>query len=103
MNSANCSAPACQLRPVRAHQRRNNAIEFAELFVVDSAPARPNRTCRKKPSATGTTARSSSSTVQYLAPDGKLTGNARIWDSPDLVVGLSLIHISEPTRRTPIS
>ena len=28
-----------------------------------------------------------SSTVQYLAPDGKLTGNARIWDSPDHMVG----------------
>ena len=38
----------------------------------------PNRTCRKNPSATGTTARSSSSTVQYLAPDGNTTGNARI-------------------------
>src|SRR5664280_872888 len=48
------------------------------LFVVDSAPSRPNRTCRKKPSATATTTRSSSSTVQYLAPDGNLTGNARI-------------------------
>src|SRR5450759_387654 len=78
MNSASCSATSCQLRPVRAHHRRNNAIEFAKLFVVDSAPSRPNRTCRKKPSATATTTRSSSSTVQYLAPDGNLTGNARI-------------------------
>jgi hypothetical protein len=49
---------------------------------VDSAPSRPKRTCRKKLSATGTTARSSSSTVQYLAPDGSLTGNARITDPP---------------------
>ena len=29
MNSGSCSAPACQLRPVRAHQRRNTAIECA--------------------------------------------------------------------------
>ena len=34
-----------------------------------------------------TTARSSSNTVQYLAPDGNRTGNARIFDPPDLVVG----------------
>jgi hypothetical protein len=29
MNNASCSAPACQVRPVLAHQRRNNAIECA--------------------------------------------------------------------------
>ena len=57
----------------------------AYAFVVDSAPSRPNRTCRKNPSATGTTASSSSSTVQYRTPDGSLTGNARIPRSPDLV------------------
>jgi hypothetical protein len=78
MNSANCSAPACHVRPVRAHHRRNNAIECAYAFVVDSAPSRPNRTCRRKQSGAGATARSSSSTVQYTAPDGNLTGNARI-------------------------
>ena len=49
----------------------------AYALVVDSAPSRPNRTCRKNESATGTTARSSSSTVQYLTPDGSLTMNAR--------------------------
>ena len=49
----------------------------AYAFVVDSAPSRPNRICRKNESATGTTASSSSSTVQYLTPDGSLTMNAR--------------------------
>ena len=29
MNNPSCSTPACQLRPVRAHQRKNNAIEHA--------------------------------------------------------------------------
>jgi len=29
MNSPSCSIPACQSRPVRAHQRKNNAIEHA--------------------------------------------------------------------------
>ena len=29
MNNGSCSAPACQVRPVRAHHRRNNAIECA--------------------------------------------------------------------------
>jgi hypothetical protein len=46
-------------------------------LVVNSEPSRPNRTCRKNASASATTARSSSSTVQYLTPDGNLTGNAR--------------------------
>lgn len=45
--------------------------------VVNSEPSRPNRICRKNASASATTVRSSSSTVQYLAPDGNLTGNAR--------------------------
>jgi hypothetical protein len=49
----------------------------AYALVVDSAPSRPNRTCRKNESATGTTAKSSSSTVQYRAPDGSRTMNAR--------------------------
>ena len=43
MNEANCSTPACQDRPVLAHQRRNSAIACAYAFVVDSAPSRPNR------------------------------------------------------------
>ena len=77
MNKARCSTPACHDRPVRAHQRRNSAIACAYAFVVDSAPSRPNRCWRKKPSATATTCRSSSSTVQYRCPDGNLTGNAR--------------------------
>jgi hypothetical protein len=77
MNKPSCPAPASQLRPDRAHQRRNSAIPPAYAFVVDSAPSRPNRTCRKNESATGTTARSSSSTVQYRTPDGSLTMNAR--------------------------
>ena len=46
-------------------------------LVVSSEPSRPNRTCRKNASASPTTIRFSSSTVQYLAPDGNLTGNAR--------------------------
>ena len=46
-------------------------------LVVNSEPSRPNRTCRKNASASSTTARSSSSTVQYRTPDGNLTGNAR--------------------------
>ena len=49
----------------------------AYAFVVDSAPSRPSRTCRKNESAAGTTASPSSSTVQYLTPDGSLTMNAR--------------------------
>jgi hypothetical protein len=82
MNSPSCSIPDCHSRPDRAHHRRNNAIEPAYALVVDSAPSRPNRTCRKNESATATTARSSSRTVQYLAPDGNLTGKARIPDPP---------------------
>src|ERR1700687_5838287 len=78
MNNANRSTPACQDQPDRAHQRRNNAIECAYAFVVDSAASRPNRRCRRYSSATPTTCRSSSSTVQYRCPDGKLTGNARM-------------------------
>src|SRR5271166_4107320 len=78
MNNAKPSTPACQDRPDRAHQRRNNAIECAYAFVVDSAASRPNRRCRRYPSATPTTCRSLSSTVQYRCPDGKLTGNARM-------------------------
>src|SRR5271165_4168067 len=78
MNSPSCSIPDCHGRPVSEHQRRNSAIEPAYALVVDSAPSRPNRTCRRNESATATPASSSSSTVQYLAPDGILTGNARI-------------------------
>jgi hypothetical protein len=29
MDNPICSMPACQVRPVRAHQRRNNAIKHA--------------------------------------------------------------------------
>jgi hypothetical protein len=43
MNKPNCSTPACQDRPDRTHQRKNNAIACAYAFVVDSAPSRPNR------------------------------------------------------------
>src|SRR6185312_6497773 len=78
MNRANCSTPTCHERPDRAHQRRNNAIECAYAFVVDSAASPPNRRCRRYSSATPITCRSSSSTVQYRCPDGKLTGNARM-------------------------
>src|ERR1700682_290731 len=78
MNNANRSTPACQDQPDRAHQRRNNAIECAYAFVVDSAASRPNRRWRRYSSATPTTCRSSSSTVQYRCPDGKLTGHARL-------------------------
>jgi hypothetical protein len=82
MNSPSCSTPAGQDRPDRAHHRKNNAIEPAYALVVDSAPSRPSLTCRKNESATATTARSSSRTVQYLVPDGNLTGKARIPDPP---------------------
>jgi len=62
---------------VRSHQHKNSAIAPAYAFVVSSDPSRPNRTCRKNPSACGTTHSSSSSTVQYRSPDGNLTANAR--------------------------
>jgi hypothetical protein len=39
-------------------------------------------TCRRNASASPTTDRSSSSTVQYRCPDGNLTGNARILRTP---------------------
>src|SRR6478609_2783438 len=78
MNRANCSTPTCHERPERAHQRKNNAIECAYAFVVDSAASRPNRRCRRYSSATLINCRSSSSTVQYRCPDGKLTWNARM-------------------------
>ncbi len=108
MNNPSCSAPACQLRPVRAHHRRNNAIAPAYAFVVDSAPSRPNRSCRKKASATATTARSSSSTVQYRIPDGNVTGNARIFRSPRSRAGLrehlpATSNAPEETRRRTLS
>src|ERR1700758_2605201 len=77
MNRPSAATPSCQCRPVRTHQRRNNAIAPAYDLVVNSEPSRPNRTCRKNASASATIARSSSSTVQYLTPDGNLTGNAR--------------------------
>jgi hypothetical protein len=51
-------APACQVRPIRAHQRKN-------------------------PSAIGTTAKSSSSTIQYRAPEGSTTGNTPHPQPPD--------------------
>ena len=82
MNRPSCPIPDCHGRLVSEHHRRNSAIEPAYAFVVDSAPFRPNRTCRRNESATATTASSSSRTVQYLAPDGSLTGNARIPDPP---------------------
>ncbi|WP_025433922.1 hypothetical protein [Rhodococcus opacus] len=78
MNNPSAGTPSCQCRPVRAHHRRNNAIPPVYDLVVSSEPSRPNRTCRKNASASSTTARSSSSTVQYRTPDGNLTGNARI-------------------------
>src|SRR5207244_12950070 len=56
----------------------------ADRPVVDSPPPRPNPPCRRNQSATAPTARSSSRTVQYLSPDGNLTGKARIPDPPDL-------------------
>ncbi len=83
MNNPNCSTPACQDRPDLAHHRKNNAMPIAYAFVVDSAPSRPNRRCRKNSSATVTTASSSSRTVQYLTPDGNLTMKARIPVPPD--------------------
>src|SRR3984893_7478639 len=77
MNSPSAATPSCQSRLVRTHQRRNNAIPPAYDLVVNSEPSRPNRTWRKNASASSTTARFSSSTVQYRTPDGNLTGNAR--------------------------
>src|SRR6266516_1285969 len=96
MNKPSCSTPAGQGRPDLAHHRRNNAIEPAYAFVVDSAPSRPNRTCRRNESATAT---SSSRTVQYLAPDGNLTGKARIPDPPDLA--LSCVNNYQPRAPHP--
>src|ERR1700733_4207197 len=77
MNNPRCSTPDCQDRPVRQHQRRNNAIPPAYAFVVSSEPSLPNRICLKNSSASPTTTRSSSITVQYRTPDGSLTTNAR--------------------------
>jgi hypothetical protein len=79
--------PAYQCRPVRAHQRKNNAMPPAYDLVVSSEPSRPNRRCRKNASASPTTAKFSSSTVQYLTPDGNLTGNARTSISSAPVTG----------------
>src|SRR5680860_1132688 len=76
MNSPRCSTPTCQCRPVSWHQRKNSAIEPAYDLVVSSEPSRPSRTCRRNESASATTARSSSRTVQYRTPEGSLTGNA---------------------------
>src|ERR1700730_10406373 len=72
MNSPSAATPSCQSRLVRTLQRRNNAMAPAYDLVVNSEPSR-----RKNASASATTARSSLSTVQYLTPDGNLTGNAR--------------------------
>ena len=91
---ARLPAPARPRAP--AHEQRDR---MRELFVVASAPSRPNRTCRKKPSATLTTARSSSSTVQYRAPDGSLTGNARIPDPPIPLSCLNYYHLRAPHPR----
>src|SRR6201993_2154958 len=101
MNSAKPSTPACQDRLDRAHQRRNNAIECAYAFVVDSAASRPNRRCRRYSSATPTTCRSSSSTVQYRCPDGKLTGNTRMGSRfrVDSHKGLPATSTTPPEKR----
>jgi hypothetical protein len=102
MNNPNCSTPACQDRPDLAHQRKNNTMPIAYAFVVDSAPSRPNRRCRKNSSATVTTASSSSSTVQYLTPDGNLTKKARIV-APLIPIGslTSISHEHYTRRDTP--
>ena len=77
MNKPRCSTPACHVRPVRQHHRKYNAMPPAYALVVSSEPSRPNSTCRKNASASPNTTRSSSMTVQYPAPDGSLTRNAR--------------------------
>jgi hypothetical protein len=63
-------------------------------LVVSSEQSRPNRRCRKNASASPTTARFSSSTVQYRAPDGSLTRKART-PSPDPVPGNPLTTTSD--------
>ncbi|MDJ0341749.1 hypothetical protein QMK19_04405 [Streptomyces sp. H10-C2] len=69
-NIASSSAATRQSRPVRMHQRKYSAMCPAYVRVVSSAWSLPNRTCRRNASASGTTARSSSRTVQYRTPDG---------------------------------
>ncbi|MGW3745583.1 hypothetical protein ACWD62_34700 [Streptomyces sp. NPDC005146] len=64
MNIPNSAAATRQSRPVRMHQRRYSAMCPAYVRVVSSAWSLPNRKCRKSASASGTTARSSSITVQ---------------------------------------
>ncbi|WP_381805696.1 hypothetical protein [Streptomyces niveus] len=63
-NSPSSSAATRQSRPVRMHHRRYSAMCPAYVRVVNSAWSLPNRTCRRKASASGTTAKSSSTTVQ---------------------------------------
>ncbi len=77
MNSPKSAAAVRQSRPVLAHQRKYNATHPAYDLVVNCVSSRPSRTYLKKASAAGTTANSSSSTVQYFTPDGITTGNVR--------------------------
>jgi hypothetical protein len=41
MNNPSAATPSCQCRPVRPHQRRNNAMPPAYDLVVNSEPSRP--------------------------------------------------------------
>src|SRR5262249_31636639 len=82
MNNPKCSTPACQCRPDRTHQRKNNAIPPAYDLVVSSEPSRPNRTCRKNASASPTTTKSSSNTAPYRTPDGNPTATVRPLPTP---------------------
>ncbi|MEU8965893.1 hypothetical protein AB0C89_29860 [Streptomyces sp. NPDC048491] len=58
------------LIPELEFQVDHNAMCPAYVRVVSSAWSRPNRPCRRKTSASGTTAKSSSITVHYRTPDG---------------------------------
>jgi Stress responsive A/B Barrel Domain len=62
------------------------------------AAARSAGQCRKKLSATGTTFKSSSSTVQYLAPDGNRTGKAASQNPLSLVTDLLPARSTTPAE-----
>ena len=71
--------PARPGTPAQEQRDRVRITLGRGLRAIAAEPHLPQEAVRN-----GTTARSSSSTVQYLAPDGSLTGNARIRDPPGL-------------------
>ena len=79
-NGPSCPAPASQLRPDRAHQRRNSATPPAYAFVVDSAPSRPNRPpqerARSRRAARGTGHRHQDRAARSRTADARHPGRA---------------------------